>query len=433
MNIDMKLKFIIIIHLMAFASIVNAQVRLSECQQKARENYPIVKQFGLIEQTAQYNIANANKGYLPQVSFSVKASYQSDVTKISESLEQILSQMSGREVSFPGLSQDQYQAVIEASQVIYDGGAIRAHKEITKTATEVDRQKVEVELYALNERVNQVFFGILLIEEQLKQTEILKWELQTNYNKIESGINNGVANQTDLDVLKVEQLNVIQREIELKSTCAAYLTLLSAFTGFEIDENTRLEKPQLDLSVLNKTSNKRPELELFDAQYALFENQKLLLNAANRPRIGAFFQGGYGKPGLNMFADGFSPFYIGGIRLSWALSGFYSQKNNVAKLELGKNAVDLQRETFLFNTNLKVTQQTTEIEKLKALMANDEEIIQLRTRIKNAALAKVENGTLSTTDLVRELNAENQAKLSKSLHEVQLLMAIYNLKNTVNN
>ncbi|HPR59621.1 MAG TPA: TolC family protein, partial [Prolixibacteraceae bacterium] len=407
----MKLKILITIHLLVFASMANAQISLSECQQKARDNYPMVKQFGIIEQTAQYNISNANKAYLPQVSISAKASYQSDVTQIPESLEQILSQMSGRAVSFPGLSQDQYQAVIEATQLIYDGGAIRAQKEITKAATEIDQQKVEVELYALNERVNQVFFGILFIEEQLKQTEILKSELQTNYNKIESGIKNGVANQADLDVLKVEQLNVIQRETELKSTRKAYLLILGALIVQKLDEQTTLVKPDLDLSVLNKQGNLRPELMLFDAQNKLYDSQKMLINAGNMPRIGAFIQGGYGQPGLNMFADGFSPFYIGGLRLSWALSGFYSQKNNIAKLELGKNAVDVQRETFLFNTNMKVNQQKTEIEKLQSLMVNDEEIIQLRTRIKTAALAKVENGTLTSTDLVRELNAETQAKL----------------------
>lgn len=429
----MKTIIQLIIVMLVIPLFSQAQLTLETCRLKARENYPLVKQFGLIEQTGQYNINNARKGYLPQISVSAKASYQSDVTQIPESLEKMLSQMAGREVAFAKLSRDQYQAVIEANQLIWDGGVISAQNKITQTGAEIDRQKLEVELFTLNERINQLFFGVLLLEEQLKQTELLKYELQTNYNKLKAGIQNGVANQTDLDVLKVEQLNVLQRETELKSTHVAYITMLSAFTGMEIDENTSLEKPQFDFSVLNKTSNKRPELELFDAQYTLFENQKLLLNAANRPRIGAFIQGGYGQPGLNMFADGFSPFYIGGIRLSWALNGFYSQKNNVAKLELGKNAVDVQRETFLFNTNLKVTQQTSEIEKLKAIMANDEEIIQLRMQIKNAALAKVENGTLSTTDLVRELNAENQARLSKSLHEIQLLMAIYNLKNTVNN
>lgn len=421
--------------LLMFAFTLNARAQLTiiECQQKARENYPMVKQFDLIEQTRQYNISNANKGYLPQVSVAVKATYQSDVTEIPPILSQMLSQMSGKEVSFPTLSKDQYQAVLEANQLIWDGGVISAQKKITEAGAEIDRKKLDVELFALNERVNQVFFGILLIDEQLKQTEILKSELQTNYKKIESGVQNGVANQADLDVLKVEQLNVLQRETEMKSTRQAYLTILSALTAQKLDGQTTLVKPDLDFAVVNAPGNNRPELSLFDAQYKLYNSQETLLNAGNMPRIGAFFQGGYGKPGLNMFSDGFSPFYIGGIRLSWSLSGFYSQKNNLGKLELGKHAVDVQKETFLFNNQLQSGQQKTEIEKLKAVMANDDEIIELRTRIKKTASAKVENGVLTTTDLVREINAEDQAKRLKALHEVQLLMVIYNLKNTVNN
>jgi outer membrane protein TolC len=421
--------------LLMFAFMLNAraQLTIAECQQKACENYPMVKQFDLIEQTRQYNINNANKGYLPQVSVAVKATYQSDVTEIPPILSQMLSQMSGQEVSFPPLSNDQYQAVLEANQLIWDGGVISAQKKITEAGAEIDRKKLEVELFALNERVNQVFFGILLIDEQLKQTEILKSELQTNYKKIESGVQNGIANQTDLDVLNVEQLNVLQRETEMKSTRQTYLTILGALTAQKLDGQTSLVKPYLDLAVVNEPSNNRPELSLFDAQYKLYDSQETLLNAGNMPRIGAFFQGGYGKPGLNMFSNGFSPFYIGGVRLSWSLSGFYSQKNNLGKLELGKHAVDVQKETFLFNNQLQSSQQKTEIEKLKAVMANDDEIIDLRTRIKKAASAKVENGVLTTTDLVREINAEDQAKRLKALHEVQLLMVIYNLKNTVNN
>ncbi len=421
--------------LLMFAFTLNARAQLTiiECQQKARENYPMVKQFDLIEQTRQYNISNANKGYLPQVSVSVKATYQSDVTEIPPILSQMLSQMSGKEVSFPTLSKDQYQAVLEANQLIWDGGVISAQKKFTEAGAEIDRKKLDVELFALNERVNQVFFGILLIDEQLKQTEILKSELQTNYKKIESGVQNGIANQTDLDVLNVEQLNVLQRETEMKSTRQAYLTILGALTAQTLDGQTTLVKPDLDFVVVNTYDNNRPELSLFDAQYRLYDSQETLLNAGNMPRIGAFFQGGYGKPGLNMFSDGFSPFYIGGIMLSWSLSGFYSQKNNLGKLELGKHAVDVQKETFLFNNQLQSGQQKTEIEKLKAVMANDDEIIELRTRIKKTASAKVENGVLTTTDLVREINAEDQAKRLKALHEVQLLMVIYNLKNTVNN
>jgi outer membrane protein TolC len=326
-----------------------------------------------------------------------------------------------------------YQAVVEANQLIWDGGAIAAQKQMARADSEVEKSKVEVDLFALKERVNQLFFGVLLLDEQLKLTELLWSELDSNYKRLEALQLNGMANQADIDVLKVEQLNLTQRQTELKSTRNTYLVLLSAFIGQEIPNSASLVQPETDLSGFAISGINRPELKLFDAQLGLYDCQKQQLDAALKPRIGAFLQGGYGQPGLNMFSDGFSPFYLGGIRLSWALGAFYSNRINLSKLELSKQAVDVQRAAFLFNTNLKVAQHHAEIEKLKTLLSSDEEIIELRKRIKKTATAKVENGTFTTTDLVREINAENQARQLKSLHEIQLLMAIYNLKNTVNN
>jgi len=406
---------------------------IETCQEKAKTNYPLVKQYGLIEQTAQYNISNANKSYLPQLSLSARATYQSEVTEIPASLGQILSKVSGHPVSFPSMSKDQYQAVVEANQLIWDGGVVSAQKKITNAGTEVEMKKLELDLFSLNERVNQLYFGILLLNEQLKQNAILQNELQTNYNRIEAFKQNGVANQTDLDALKVEQLNADQRETEIKTTGKSYCLVLSAMTGLKIDENTTLAKPEINLTVLTDTVVRRPELALFDAQSKMYESQKTLLNAGNLPRLGAFVQGGVGKPALNMFNNGFSPFYIGGLRLSWNFSGFYSQKNNLNKIDISKKTIDIQKETFLFNTGLKTKQQKAEIEKLQSAVNNDDEIIRLRGNIKKSASAKVDNGTLTVTDLIREINAENIAIQTKSLHEIQLYMAVYQLKNTTNN
>ena len=399
-------------------------ITLDECQTKAKANYPLVKQYNLIEQTAQYNISNANKGYLPQVTLSAKGTYQSQVTKLPITIPN---------VTIPGLSKDQYQAVVEANQVIWDGGAISAQKKITNANAEVEKQKLEVDLYALNERINQLYFGILLLKEQLRQNDILQNELQTNYNRVASYKQNGVANQSDLDALKVEQINAQQRGTELHITQKSYFIMLSALTGLTIDTKTELIKPEINLASLNTTVNHRPEIGLFDAQNKLFESQKELLNAGNHPKIGAFVQGGYGKPGLNMLTNAFSDFYIGGIRLSWNLSGYYTQKNNLHKIEISKKAMDVQKETFLFNSDLKTKQQQTEIEKLQSTLANDDEIIRLRGNIKKSATTKVDNGTLTITDLIREINAEDQAKQLKSLHEIQLIMNVYQLKNNINN
>jgi len=407
---------------------LNAQsVTVETCQIKAIANYPLVKQYGLIEQTSQFNISNANKGYLPQLSLSAKATYQSAVTQIPAVLGQKLG------IALPSLAKDQYQAVLEASQVIWDGGVISSQNKATHAGTEVEKQKLEVDLYALKDRVNQLFFGILLLNEQLKQNDILENDLTTNYDRLDAYKQNGIANQADIDAVHVEQLNAVQRNEDLKSTRKTYCMMLSALTGIIINDRTELTKPVADLTILKDTMNRRPEISLFEAQNKLYESQKSLLNAGNLPKLGAFIQGGYGQPGLNMFTIGFSPFYIGGLRLSWNISGLYSQKNNISKLEISRKTVDIQKETFLFNNNLITKQQQNEIIKLQSTLSNDDEIIRLRVNIKKAATAKMENGTASVSDLIREINAENQARQLKSLHEIQLLMNVYQLKNNSNN
>ena len=413
---------------------LNAQgLAVETCQEKAKANYPLVKQYGLIEQTAKYNIDNANKGYLPQLTLSAKITYQSDVTQIPSSLGTVLSSLTHQPFSFPSLPKDQYQALLEATQVIWDGGVISTQNKITKAGAEVEKQKLEVDLYTLNDRVNQLFFGILLLDEQLKQTEILKNDLKTSYDRVAAYKTNGVAVQADLDAIKVEQLNTDQRTSDIQNTIKTYCLMLSALTKLDINEKTELKKPEIDWSTLKNVNVHRPEISLFDAQGKLYDNQKNLILSANRPKVGAFVQGGYGQPGLNMFTIGFSPFYVGGVRFSWNISNLYSQKANLIKLDLSKKAVDVQKETFLFNNDLVTKQQQNEIEKLQSTVTNDNEIIRLRQNIKSATNARLDNGTASVSDLVRDLNAENQAKQLKSLHEIQLLMNVYQLKNNTNN
>ncbi len=425
---NMKNKILFILLAIVGSLSLNAQsLTIETCQEKARANYPLVKQYGLIEQTGQYNISNANKGYLPQLTLSAKATYQSDVTQIPVALGQRLG------ITIPEVSKDQYQAVLEASQLIWDGGVISAQKKITNASTQIEKENLEVSLYALKDRVNQLYFGILLLNEQLKQNSILKNDLKINSDRISALIQNGIAIQADLDAINVEQLNANQRESDIKNSRQTYCLMLSALTGLSITDQTVLTKPEIDLSVLNKNDNHRPELALLDAQSKLYESQKSLLNAGNLPKIGAFIQGGYGQPGLNMFTTGFSPFYIGGIRFSWNISGLYSQKNNLNKLDISKKTVDIQKETFIFNNNLVTKQQQNEIEKIQSTLTNDDEIIRLRQNIKKATSSKLENGTASVSDLVRDLNAENQAQQLKSLHEIQLLLTIYQLKNNTNN
>jgi len=419
----MKRNFpILILLITVFPSALFAQLTLEQCQEKARNNYPLIKRASLIDQTANYNLENAAKAYLPQVSFSAKATYQSDVTEIPIKMPNL---------TIEGLTKDQYQAVAEVNQVIWDGGAVKAQQQVTKANAEAEKQKLETDLYALRERVNQLFFGILLIDEQLKQNGLLQKELQTNLDKITAYKNNGVANQSDIDALNVEVLNAQQRRIELNAAKKAYRDLLSAFTGENISEQTTIVKPALaipaDLALKN-----RPELSMFDAQANLFDSQISLVNAKNLPRIAAFVQGGYGKPGLNMLKNEFAPFAIGGIRFSWSFGGLYTKRNDLQLIEVNKSNITVQKETFLFNTQLQATQQSDDADKYNNLMVNDDEIIRLRENIRKTTEAKLENGTASVTDLIREINAADMARQNKALHEMQYLISVYNLKNTIN-
>lgn len=428
----MRMKIIIFLFFSLPIIVFGQSLNLDTCQKNAKNNYPLLKQYGLIEKTADYNLSNANKAYLPQVSLLAKATYQSDVTAIPENLGQVLTQLSGQPVSFPVLSKDQYQAALEVNQLVWDGGVVNAQKKMIKASSEAEKQKLEVDLYALNDRINNLFFGVMLIKEQLNVNRILQDELARNYQRMQSYLKNGLIQQADLDAVKVEQINAAQQETDLKSVLKSYCQMLSVFTGLQVNENTELEKPLLPV-VNENIQNKRPELSLFESQKNVLESQKKTIVAGNLPKIGLFIQGGYGRPGFDFFNNDFTSFYIGGVRLSWNISGFYTQKNELKKIETGQKNVDIMKETFLFNTNLLTTQQLNEIEKLRSTLKNDEEIILLRNNIKKAAEAKFQNGTITTTDLLREINAENIARQTRTLHEIQLYMAVYQLKNTTNN
>ena len=369
------------------------------------------------------------KGYLPQVSLSAKASYQSDVTEIPVDLPGI---------DIRGMRKDQYQAMLQLDQVVWDGGNIRARKEVTRATSEVDKQKLEVDMYAINERVNQLFFGILLLKEQLKQNQLMQEELQRNYDNVTAYVKNGIANQADLDAVKVEQLNNIQQRHTLEATYHAYSEMLKIMINHPtpLTGNT-LKKPDVNALLYKGEAYsaefiRRPELNLFAAQNQQLEAQRKQLTAKNLPRLGIFVQGAYGNPGLNMLKNEFSAYYVAGVRLSWNFSNLYTRKNESRQLILNQQDVNVQKETFLFNTHLEITQNNSEIKKLTELMKNDEEIITLRNNIKKSAQAKVANGTLTVTEMLREVTAENIARQNKILHEIQLLSAIYELKYTTN-
>lgn len=416
--------FIFVIFILASKLAAQENVSIEQCYQWAKANYPLIKQYRLIEQSEQFNLSNAGKGYLPQFSLNAKATYQSDVTKLPLDIP-----ISG--LVIPTLNKDQYQVVAEVNQTVWDGGVIRSNKDVLKAKARTEIGQVETDLYTLNQRINDLFFGILLQNELLRQNVILQNDFRVNIDRIKAMITNGVANQSDLESMTVELLNAHQKEIELQAARKGYIQVLSALTGQPIGETSTLVIPvvQNDLSL----EIHRPELDLFNQQSQLVKMQDKQISAGIMPRIGLFMQGGYGRPGLNMLSDDFDAFYIGGIRLSWNLGKLYTLKNDRRKLETDCKTIDVQRETFLFNTRMQLTQQHTEIEKINKLIQTDAKIVALRTSIKKSAEVKLINGVISVTDLIHEINAEDLSRQTEASHRIQRLMAIYNYKYTTNN
>ncbi|WP_293716781.1 TolC family protein [uncultured Parabacteroides sp.] len=405
-------------------------ITLAQCYEWARANFPQIHQYGLIGQTEQYNLSNASKGWLPQLSVNAKATYQSEVTKLPFDSEMLSAVMPG--MNIPTLSKDQYQIVGEVNQNIWDGGIIHTTRQLTKAQAAADREQLESDLYALNDRVNQLYFGCLLQEELIRQNALLQKELQINIDRITAMMENGVANQSDRESMEVELLNARQKEIELKASRVAFGRMLSALIGKPYDKDRVLVVPSVPGNPLSAEID-RPELRALDAKSHLLDVQNKQITSGLMPRIGAFVQGGYGRPGLNMLEDSFSPFYMAGVRLSWNMGKLYTLKNDRRKVSTSIQQIEVQRETFLFNTSLQLMQQNTEIQKVADLMKADDKIIRLRTSIKNAAEVKLANGVISVTDLIREINAEDLAKQSAAAHRIQHLNAIYNYMYTTNN
>lgn len=413
--------------LLLFALVGQAQITIEECYRKAQENYPLIKQYDLIEKTKEYNLANASRGYLPQVMLSAKATYQSDVTKMPFDPAQL--GMQG--IKIPTLSKDQYGVTLEITQTIWDGGEISSQRAIARTGSAVEEKKVEVNVYSINDRVNRIYFGILLTDARIEQNRLLKKELQRNYDRVYSCMLGGIANASDLDAVRVDQLKTEQNEAALLCTKQAYVEMLSQLIGEEIDATAEFVKP----SIMRPSTDaiNRPELELYDMQVKNFEAENRRVSSALYPRFGLFITGGYGRPGLDMLKNEFSPYYLAGVRMSWNIGSFYTEKNRRRVIRNNIQSVEAQRETFLFNTRLDIAMKDKSIEKYVEQLKYDDEIIRLKTSIREASEKKMENGTLSGTDLMRDVNAEQMAIQDKILHEMELLSAIYDLKFATNN
>ena len=400
---------------------------LEECQRAAEQNFPLIRQYGLIEKTTDLNVANIQKGWLPQVSASAQATLQSDVPAFPDEFQKLYQQMG---ITMEGLERDQYRVGIDVQQTVYDGGNIKSQKEIARRQGELYSRQNEVTMYNVRRRVNEMYFSLLLIDEQIQLNADLQTVLEGNEKKLAAMLKGGTAAESDWKKVRAERLNVVQQMTGLKSQRTALVRMLSTFCAMEVN---RLVKPEIPENT-GSTVNLRPELKTIDAQLRLADAKEKALNATLMPRLGVFAQGYYGYPGYNMFEDmtGRKLSWNGiiGARLTWNIGALYSRKNDKAKLQAERETAEANRERFLLDNKMEQIQQNENISRYRQLMTDDEEIISLRSSIRKAAESKLAHGIIDVNDLVREINSENKARVEQCIHEIEMLKEIYNLKIT---
>ena len=420
-------KKILILALLASASVAQAQT-LDECQRAAEKHYPIIKRYDLIAKTTDLTVKNIQKGWLPQVTAAAQATYQSAVAAWPDHLQSMFQQVG---LKMKGLRKDQYKLSIDVQQPIYDGGAISGQRKIARQEGKVQEAENEVNLYQVRRRVNELYFSILLLDEQIKLNDDVKALLQSSEQKLSAMVKGGTAATSDYENVRAERLGAEQANESLKAQKEMLSRMLSLFCGIEVNH---LQKPQaLDATV---SANTRPEMRLFDNQLHLSEVQEKALDARLKPHLGLFAQGYYGYPGLNMFEDMMQHKWslngLVGVKLSWNFGALYTHKNDKARLRLQREQIENAREVFLFNNSIDEIQQKENINRYRKMMQNDDEIIDLRTHIRKAAESKLAHGIIDVNSLLREINNENAAKAQQAIHEIDMLKEMYNLKFTNN-
>ncbi len=387
---------------------------LNECQELAQKNYPLYKSYDLIKQSGEYSVSNARTGYLPAISINGQYTTQSDVTSLPLELPNI---------QIPKIKKEQYKIYAEVNQAIYDGGNTKVKRMAAESQTMIEEESLNIDLYKIRERINEIYFGILLIDKQIAQTDLLKKDINAGLEKMEAAFKNGTVLKSNVDAVKAESIKTDQRLIDLKAARKAYISMLSIFLNKTLDYQTGLKIPA---TIKINDDITRPELDLFRARMHNIDIQTSMVSSKNLPRVNLFAQAGYGSPALNMLNPDADTWYLAGVRFTYPLNGFYTMKREKAINELSKRNIELQRDAFMFNTKLQTSRQQIEIEKISQLISSDNQIVELRESVKKASLAQLENGVITSSDYLREVIAADQAHQTKSMHEIQLLLAIYN-------
>ncbi len=390
---------------------------LYDCYRQADETYPLARQSDMLVKSNELKIKNLNKNYLPQLNLNGSASLQSDVTELKLNLPAQFSF-----IKFPEISKDMYKVTVDVNQSIYDGNVTGYQKKLESYNLQSDQKSLQVELYQLKNQINQAYFSILMLQENEKLLKNNKNQLESKLKEVQSAVSNGAMLASNEDALKAELMNIDQQLIETSNDRITAFQTLSELISSPIGENSKLVLPHVQISSKSFEDN-RPELQLYNIQQLKTSVMKNMVNTRWNPKFSAFGQAGYGRPGLNMLSNDFTPWWLFGARLTWNIWNWNQNKNEKKIYDIQNDIIGTQKETFEKNLRIEAENGLTEIEKLEELLLKDEEIIELRTRITHSASSQLDNGVITSSDYIARLNEETMAELTLELHRIQLVKA----------
>ena len=401
----------------------HAQTTLDECIGWAYDNYPQIKEMSLIEMTKGIDLKNAAYAWLPHLNISGKATWQSEVVEIPMDIP-------GMDINIP---HDQYGLTAEFTQQIWDGGTSRSQKELAEAGAEVKKTQLETNLWSIRSRVQNVFLGIILIDKQLELNRLLRESLERSSEEVKSRMEAGVALPSDLDQVSVNILSCLQQRASLDADRKSYVKILGLLTGRDMTD-VELAVPQDAVNYVDdgaRDFGTRPEMAFYAAQLKQNEFQRRQLNTLISPKLNLSLQGGYGRPGMNMLSGDFSGYFVAGLKLQWNIGDLYTRGLDKRKVNADAQKIDLTRKSFILNSSVEAEQKNNAILKARDVLEKDSEIIGLRQRIRASGENQYREGTIKMNDYLSMLDEEYKAKANESMHEVQLMMAVYDMKNTI--
>lgn len=406
--------FIFLLGLCGSFSLTAQTYTLPMIESLAMQNYPLIKQSALLNQTAQLSVENIRKALYPQITLNGQATYQSDVTSISIPIPVFTPSL---------LSKDQYRATVDIQQNIYDGGVQKSMNQVVQTGNAMALIKNEVDLYKVKERVTQLYCGILYTDAVIGQIVYINQDLNNALNKVEALHKNGLVFKNNVLQIKAQLLKNQQKLTEAQAAKKNIMDGLAILINKNFETGAVFETPDTLVQTKVIKVTERPEFKWYDAQKNNILAQQSMIDAKTQPKLGAFLQTGYGRPGLNMLKNDFALFGIGGIRLQWSLGSFYTAKKEKTILKNQAQMIENEKEVYALNNQIQLQQQLDEIEKLTKLIQSDQELIELREQIKQTSLVQLNNGVITANDYLKELNELDQARQLLVQHQVQVVQS----------